>query len=420
MQYICRVGTPDGRVIEEAFDAPDEPSLRVDLGKRGLHLFEVRRRGGLPTLRGGTGGAGEGLRSLGSMGGLRFRRKRIPIQEFLIFNQEMAALLKAGLPLLQALELMLERMPNLNFRSVLTDIRDRVKSGQDLSDAFAAHGTMFPRLYPASLKAGERSGELEQVIRRFIRYTKLVLDAQRRVVSALIYPVVLVCLSVAMIIIMSIFVVPRFLGFFSELDAELPLITRIVLGFSQFANRNWPVILICLIGGILFLRSWNRTESGRVALDRAKLKAPLLGPVLHRFALAEFCRSLGTLLTGGIPLVPAFEIAVTSVGNSHVRARLEPTIQMVREGKPFYEALEQSGMFLGMSIDMIKVGEATGSLDDMLSSVSDFLDEQIETRMQRILSLVEPMMLVFMGIIIAILLISIYLPMFGMLGSAKF
>jgi type IV pilus assembly protein PilC len=412
MQYICRVGTPDGRVIEETFSAPDESALRADLGKRGFHLFEVRRRG-VPGRSGGTGG-------VRGLGGLRFRRKRIPTQEFVIFNQEMAALLKAGLPLLQALELMLERMPDPNFRSVLTDIRDRVKSGEDLSEAFAAHGEMFPRLYPASLKAGERSGELEQVIRRFIRYMKLVLDARRRVVSALIYPAVLVCLSVAMIIVMAIYVVPKFMSFFSELDVDLPMITQIVLALSQFANRNWPVILISVVGGVLFLRSWNRTESGRLALDRVKLKSPLLGPVLHRFALAEFCRSLGTLLTGGIPLVPAFEIAVGSVGNSHVRARLEPTIQMVREGKPFHEALEKSGMFLGMSIDMIKVGEATGSLDDMLGNVSDFMDEQIETRMQRILSLVEPMMLVFMGIIIAILLISIYLPMFSTLGSSKF
>jgi type IV pilus assembly protein PilC len=411
MQYICRVGTPDGRVIEETFTAPDESALRADLGKRGFHLFEVRRRG-VP----GRSGSAPGAR----LQGLRIRRRRVPTQEFVIFNQEMAALLKAGLPLLQALELMLERMPDPNFRAVLTDIRDRVKSGEDLSEAFAAHGEMFPRLYPASLKAGERSGELEQVIRRFIRYMKLVLDARRRVISALIYPAVLVCLSITMIIVMAIYVVPKFMGFFSELDVDLPLITQIVLALSQFANRNWPVILILVVGGVIFLRSWNRTESGRLALDRVKLKAPLLGPVLHRFAIAEFCRSLGTLLTGGIPLVPAFEIAVGSVGNSHVRARLEPTIQMVREGKPFHEALEHSGMFLGMSIDMIKVGEATGSLDDMLGNVSDFMDEQIETRMQRILSLVEPMMLVFMGIIIAILLISIYLPMFSTLGSSKF
>lgn len=407
MQFQCRVGTPDGRVLEEVFTASDESSLRQDLNKRGYHLFEVRRRG--------LGGR-RGL----SLPSASRRRRRIPVQDFMIFNQELAALLKAGLPLLQTLDLMLERMHNQHFRAVLTDVRDRVKSGEDLSEAFAAHGDLFPRLYPSSLKAGERSGELESVIRRFIRYMRLVLDARRRVVSALIYPAVLVVLSITMIAVMAIYVVPKFMGFFSELGADLPLVTRIVLAISSFASDNWVLLVLAVTGGTLALRSWGRTESGRFALDGFKVRLPLMGPVLHRFAQAEFCRSLATLLSGGIPLVPAFEIGVSAVGNAWVRSKLEPTIQMVREGKPFHAALETSEVFTDMAIDMVKVGEATGALDDMLSNVSDFLDEQIETRMQRLLTLVEPMMLVFMGIIIAILLISIYLPMFGMLGSSKF
>jgi type IV pilus assembly protein PilC len=406
MQFICRIGTPDGRVLEEIFSASDETALRSDLGKRGYHLFEVKRQGlapkmGVPTLlRGG-------------------RRGRIPVQEFLVFNQELAALLRAGLPLLQAIDLMLERMKPGTFRSVLTEVRDKVKSGTDLSEAFAEFGDLFPRLYPSSLKAGEKSGDLELVIRRFIRYMKLVLDARRRVFSALTYPVVLVVLSMVMIAVMTIYVVPRFMGFFTELDAELPMITQIVLGVSTFMSRNWVLMLIGLIVAAVGLRSWGRTEPGRLAIDRIKLRIPFLGSVLHRFALAEFCRSLATLLSGGIPLVPSFEIGIASVGNAYVRSKIAPTIQMVREGKPFYAALETSEIFTDMSIDMVKVGEATGSLDEMLNSVSDFLDEQIETRMQRLLSLIEPIMLVFMGLIIAILLISIYLPMYSMLGSSK-
>ena len=406
MQFICRIGTPDGRVLEEIFSASDETALRSDLGKRGYHLFEVKRQGlapkmGVPTLlRGG-------------------RRGRIPVQEFLVFNQELAALLRAGLPLLQAIDLMLERMHPGTFRSVLTEVRDKVKSGTDLSEAFAEYGDLFPRLYPSSLKAGEKSGELEAVIRRFVRYMKLVLDARRRVFSALTYPVVLVVLSMVMIAVMTIYVVPRFMGFFTELDAELPMITQIVLGISTFMSQNWVLMLIGLIVAFFALRSWGRTEPGRLAIDRMKLRIPFLGSVLHRFALAEFCRSLATLLSGGIPLVPSFEIGIASVGNAYVRSKIAPTIQMVREGKPFYAALETSEIFTDMSIDMVKVGEATGSLDEMLNSVSDFLDEQIETRMQRLLSLIEPIMLVFMGLIIAILLISIYLPMYSMLGSSK-
>jgi len=407
MQFMCRVGLPDGRVLEEVFTASDETALRSDLGKRGYHLFEVKRRGMAPAM---------GVPSL-LRGG---RRRRIATQDFVVFNQELASLLKAGLPLLQALELMLERMKNPTFRAVLTEVRDQVKSGTDLSEAFAQHGDLFPRLYPSSLKAGEKSGELESVIRRFVRYMKLVMDARRRVYSALTYPAVLVVLSAGMIAIMTIYVVPRFMGFFTELDADLPMITQVVLGISKFMQANWVLMLIGLIGGVFALRSWGRTEPGRLALDRLKLRLPVLGGILHRFALSEFSRSLSTLLTGGIPLVPSFEIAIASVGNAFVRSRLEPAVQMVREGKPFFAALETSDIFTEMSIDMIKVGEATGSLDEMLTSVSDFLDEQVETRMQRLLSLVEPLMLVFMGIIIAILLISIYLPMYSMLGSSKF
>jgi type IV pilus assembly protein PilC len=407
MQFICRVGTPDGRVLEELITASDETALRSDLGKRGYHLFEAKRQGMAPKM---------GLPAL-LRGG---RRGRIPVQDFLVFNQELAALLKAGLPLLQAIDLMLERLRNPTFRAVLTDVRDQIKSGTDLSEAFALHGDLFPRLYPSSLKAGEKSGELEAVIRRFVRYMKLMLDARRRVISALTYPAVLVVLSITMIAVMTIYVVPRFMSFFNELDADLPMITQIVLGVSNFMSANWVLMLIVLIGGGLGLRAWGRTEPGRLAIDRMKLRVPVLGPVLHRFALSEFCRSLATLLSGGIPLVPSFEIGIASVGNAFVRSRLEPTVQMVREGRAFHAALEESDIFTEMSIDMVKVGEATGSLDEMLSSVSDFLDEQVETRMQRLLSLVEPLMLVFMGLIIAILLISIYLPMYSMLGSSKF
>jgi type IV pilus assembly protein PilC len=412
MQFVCRVGTPDGRVLEEVFTAPDEIALRSDLDKRGYHIFDVRRRGvpGKVSAR----GLARGL-----------RRKRIPDAEFLVFNQELAALLKAGLPLLQTLDLMLERMANQNFKAVLGEIRDRVKSGADLSEAFAEFGDMFPRLYPSSLKAGERSGELEKVIRRFIRYLKLVLEARKRVISALVYPAVLVGLSVAMLVVMAVYVVPKFQVFFQDLNVELPLLTRITLGVSAFLNQrtlflwNWAWAVVALAVGVSALRRAGRTTEGRVAIDAFKLRLPLLGPVLHRFALSEFTRALSTLLSGGIPLVPAFEIAVSAVGNAQVRSKLEPTIQMVREGKAFFAALETSGVMTDMSIDMVKVGEATGALDEMLMSVSDFLDEQVETRMQRLLSLVEPIMLVVMGIIIGLLLVSIYLPMFSMLGQTE-
>lgn len=403
MDFVARVGTPEGRVLERAYQAPDEATLKSELEKQGYHVFAVQR---------------PGIGRL-SMPRLADRRRLLTPQEFLIFNQELAALLRAGLPLLQALDLMLERMAKPRFREVLTDIRDRVRSGEDLSDAFAAHGRHFPRLYPASLKAGERSGELETVLRRFIRYQQLVLDARKRAISALIYPAVLISLSIVMVMILSVHVVPTFREFYASLDAELPALTRVTVGFSVFLRENllW-IAIAAIVGGVAFWR-WKETPAGRLAVDRAKLKLPLAGPVIHLFALSELTRSLSTLLAGGLPLVPSFEIAVQAVGNSAVRQAVEPKIRLVREGKAFHEAIEESGMFPGMAIDMAKVGEATGALDEMLGNVATFFDEQVEVRVQRILSLVEPAMLVFMGVVVAVILLSLYLPMFSAIGQVQ-
>jgi type IV pilus assembly protein PilC len=408
MEYVCRLGTPEGRVVEERHDAVDESSLRRELEHRGFHVFEIRRRG----------------LDLARLPGLRGRRRRVAPRRFLIFNQELAALLRSGLPLLQALDLMLERMEDDAFRPLLGEIRDRVKSGADLSDAFAAYGDVFPRLYAPTLKAGERSGELEAVVRRFIRYQRLMLDARRRAVSALVYPAVLIGLSIAMILVLTFFVVPKFSAFFQGMD-DLPLVTRIVLGVAGFTSKtavlvpNWVWLVAGLVAGVLALRSWARTARGAEALDRAKLRVPIVGEVLHRFSLSEFCRALGTLITGGMPLVPALEIATGAVANASIRAALAPRIQMVREGKPFHAMLDASEVFPAMAIDMVKVGEATGSLDEMLGNVSDLFDEQAETRLQRLLTLVEPVMLVFMGLIIGLLLVSIYLPLFRALGTVS-
>jgi len=291
-----------------------------------------------------------------------------------------------------------------------------VSSGEDLSDAFAAHGEMFPRLYPASLKAGERSGELEQVIRRFIRYQKLVLDARKRAVSALIYPAILISLSIVMLLVLTVYVVPSFTRFYEGLDAELPLLTRVVVGISHFLRGSGWIFGVGLVVGAVALRRWARTPAGRLAVDRFKLRLPLLGPVAHLFALSEFCRSLATLLSGGIPLVQALDIATEAVGNASVRGAIEPEIRRVREGESFHAAIEGSGVFPSMAVDMAKVGEATGALDEMLSNISDFFDEKVELQLQRILALVEPAMLVFMGMVVAMILLSLYLPMFGALG----
>jgi len=404
VQFVCRVGTADGRVLTQVQEGGNEATLRRELERQGLHVFEIRPRGFSLSF---------------SLPGSKSRRKPLKGQDFLAFNQELAALLRAGLPLLQSLDLMLERQDDPNFRDILTEVRDQVKSGTELSEAFAGFGPLFPSLYASTLKAGERSGELEQVLRRFIRYQQLVLDAQKKLVSALVYPAVLIGLSLVMILVLAIYVVPNFQNFYAELDAELPAITQATLAISFFLRDNFLWLAGGTALGVVALGYWRQTPKGRVTLDRWRLQIPLVGVIFHQFALAEFCRSLSTLLTGGIPLLSALDTAIEAVANAFVSHRLTPAIDDVRQGESFYAALEKTGVVPSMAIDMVKVGESTGMLDEMLSNVADYLDDQVEMRTQRLLSLLEPILMIIMGGLVSLLLISIYLPMFSALQQIR-
>ncbi|MEL7060480.1 MAG: type II secretion system F family protein [Acidobacteriota bacterium] len=401
MQFVCRYGLPDGRVLQDVQTGADASAVRRELERRGLHVFEVRPRG----VRLDVGAA------------LGRRRRKLPMQKFLAFNQEMAALLRAGLPLLQALDLMLERMEDPVLSDVLGAVRDDVRSGAELSEAFAKHGDLFPPIYAAMLKAGERSGELEAVLRRFLTYLKLLLDARSKVTSALVYPAALVVLSTVMLMVMAVYVVPAFSRFYADLDAELPQLTQITLAISFWLRDNFLWLAIGVIVGQWALGRWKRTPTGRRFFDRLILRVPIFGGIVHLFALSQFCRSSATLVAGGIPLVPAMETAMQAVTNTSISDRVLPALDEVRQGKPLNVSLEETNVFPALAIDMIKVGEATGALDEMLTSVADYFDEHIATRVERVLALVEPVMLVFMGCLIGVLLVSIYLPMFSAIGQ---
>lgn len=404
MQFFCRLGTPEGQIVEEVFEAENESSLRQELTRKGYRLFEVRRKGVVGLLR---------------LPALAQRRQRIGPRELLVFNQELAALLRSGLPILQALNLMHGRQRDPVFRQILGQICEQVKSGEDLSTAVAGFGDRFPPLYAATLKAGERSGEMEHVVRRFVRYLGLVLETRKRVISALVYPSALVGLSLTLIAVMTVFVLPKFTDFFSSLSVDLPIVTRLTMGVSLFVKENLAPIAVVAVALGIGLSHAGRTERGRTALARLALKLPFLGGIFHRMALSEFCRSLATLLSGGIPLVSSLEVAVRAVGNRHLRGQLAPVTQSVREGRSLAATLQDTQAASEIVVDMVEVGEATGSLDTMLADVSDFLDEEVETQLQRVLSLLEPVMLVLMGIIIATLLISVYLPLFSLLGQVQ-
>lgn len=399
-QFSVRAGWPDGSVAEEAILAQDARAARSEVERRGGHVFDVRRQG-LAIAR----GAG--------------RRGRVKMADFLVFNQEMIALLKAGLPVVHSLEILLERQESPVLRRVLGEIRDEVNSGSSLSEAFAAQGNLFPRLYWTSLKAGEKSGEIESVLRRYQKYQKTLMGLTRKVISTLVYPAILIVLAVVLITILMTFVIPRFSMLFEDFGGELPILTLIVIRTAAFLRQN----VVWIFGGIVvvgfLLSRWLRTNVGREWRDAAALKVPVVGGIFRRFAITQFTRSLSTLLGGGTPLVPSLENAADAIGNRFISHRVRDVVPRVREGGELWRALETTGIFTNLTIEMIKVGESSGALEEMLASVSEFYDEEIDVLLARVISFVEPVILVIMGAVIATILLSVYLPIFRIMSQIK-
>jgi type IV pilus assembly protein PilC len=287
-----------------------------------------------------------------------------------------------------------------------------VRAGASLSEAFEAHGGLFPGVYTASLLAGEKSGGLEQVLRRYVAYVKVVGAVKRRTLSALIYPVILLLLSMIVVSIIVVRVVPAFAGFYATFDRELPLATRLIVRFSEIVAGVWPLILLGAFAVGLAVWSWSRAESNRTRLHRWLIGIPSIGAVALRFATSQLARTLATLLGGGIPLVSAIGVAARAIGNRWLASELEVVGQRVREGESMASAMLARGVFPDVAVKMVEVGESTGALQDMLNSLADFYDEEIETTLTRFVALVEPLMLVIMGLIIATLLLALYLPVF--------
>jgi type IV pilus assembly protein PilC len=395
MQFRCRLASPNGEITEGVYVAENENQLRHDLEEKGLFVLSLQTKGALA--------------------GVPFAlptRASIPSRDFLIFNQELATLLKAGMPLVQSLDLLKRRVAAPAFRQVLDDVHERVRGGSALSDAFSAHAKLFPSVYIASLVAGERSGNLDAVLRRFVEYTKIVTTMKRKTVSALVYPAILIGLALILVSIIVLKVIPAFSGFYESFGAQLPLVTRIIVAISEFVRGQMVLIVIALVGGTLGTIVWVRQPGQQARFDRAILRVPVLGEVARKFATSQMARTLATLIGGGLPLVNALDIAARSVGNQFIAKELEVVGVRVREGVSFAGALEARHVFPEVAVKMAEVGESTGALQEMLNTVADFYDEEIATIMERFVTLVEPVLLVAMGIVIAGLLLALYMPLF--------
>ena len=395
MEFRCRLGTAGGEIIEGVYVADSESRLRRELEEKGLFVLSLQRRGGLPGLARGAG-----------------KRRRIGRQEFLVFNQELATLLKAGMPLVQSLDILRQRVANPTFKAVLDGVYDQVKSGTGLSDAFGAHGDMFPAVYSASLMAGERSGNLDAVIRRYVAYEKVIGAVKRRTISALIYPLILTVLMLGLIGIIVLRVVPSFSAFYENFDRELPLSTRLIVGVSDFIVANIWFIVLAVVGTVAGVMLWVKQPGQKARLDRMMLELPWAGNTVRKFSTAQMARTLGTLLGGGIPLVNALEIVTRSMSNRFLAEELDEITHRVREGESFAAAMLARGVFPDVAVKMVEVGEQTGALQEMLNSLADFYDEEIDTEVARFITIIEPVLLVVMGLVIALVVIALYLPLF--------
>ena len=395
MEFRCRLGTAGGEIIEGVYVADSEAHLRRELEDKGLFVLSLQRRGVLP---------GVGL-SRGS-------RRRIGRQELLVFNQELATLIKAGMPLVQSLDILRQRVSNPTFKAVLDGVYEKVKAGAALSDAFGEHPDLFPAVYSASLMAGERAGNLDEVIRRYVAYEKVIGAVKRRTISALIYPAILVTMMLILIGIIVLRVVPAFSEFYSNFGRQLPLSTRIIIGISNFAVGNLPFIVIGLIAGGIALSSWWKQPGQRTRVDRMLLELPWAGATVRKFSTAQLARTLATLLGGGIPLVNALEISGRAMSNRYLAFQLADVTRRVREGESFAAGLRERAVFADVAVKMVEVGESTGALQEMLNSLAEFYDEEIETEVQRFITLIEPVILVVMGAVIALVVLALYMPLF--------
>jgi len=395
MEFRCRLASPSGQIIEGVYSADTEARLRYELEEKGLFVLSLQPKGAV---------AGVSLRLP--------QQQRVPSREFLIFNQELATLLKAGMPLVQSLDLLKRRVESVRFRAVLEDVHEKVRSGTALSDAFAAHGDLFPSVYVASLLAGERSGSLDTVLRRYVDYARIVATLKRKTISALVYPAILVSLALGLVGLIILKVVPAFSDFYASFGAELPFVTRMIVRVSEFIRGQFVLILIVVGAGIVMALAWWRRPANKARFDHLLLRVPMVGPIAAKFATSQMARTLATLLGGGLPLVNSLDIAAKSIGNHYMARQLDVVNARVREGESFAAALDARRVFPEVAVKMAEVGESTGALQEMLNTVADFFDEEIGTNMERFVTLVEPALLVIMGLVIAGLLLALYMPLF--------
>jgi type IV pilus assembly protein PilC len=392
-EFIIKLADERGRVQEQTHAAATAEELRARFTQAGYLVYSVKARS-----------------SLG-----RQTKKKIKLDLFLVFNQQFLTLIRAGLPILSSLDLLAKRQKDPAFRAQLEDVSGRVKTGESISSAFEAQGTV-PLVYTTTLLAGERSGNLEEVLQRYLDFQRVSLTFRKKLKASLIYPAFLVVMVIGLFVFLITFVVPRFASLYDQLGTKLPAMTLALLALGQYVQHDGLFVAPVLVAiGWLVVR-WSKSEAGGDFLDKVRVKTPVLGSVWLKYQVGLFSRTLATLLTGGLPLVPSLETAARSIESRQIAKAVYISVETVREGKGLSASLEKTGVFPELSIEMIEVGESTGALPQMLNSVAEFFEEDVQTSLAAIMSLIEPVILIGMGLVVVTVLIALYLPIFSLNG----
>jgi len=393
-EFLIRMADERGHVQEQVQTAASAEELRARFTHAGYHVFSVKTRNGLG-----------------------MNRRKVKLEPFLIFNQQFLTLIRAGLPILGSLEMLGKIQKNAAFAAQIADVCTRVKTGEALSGAFEAqHG--IPIMYTTTLLAGERSGNLQEVMERYVSFQKVSLSLRKKLIGSLIYPGVLLTLVFGLMAFMFTVVVPQFAVLYDQMGNQLPTMTMALLNFGKWLQHNIVYLLLGFLAAGFGLYRYASTEGGRDRMDGIRIKMPVFGKIWQKYQVALFSRTLSTLLTGGLPLIPSLETAARSIGSRRIAKAVMSSITTVREGKTLADSLAKTGVFPSLATEMVTVGEQTGALPQMLNSVAEFFEEDVASALAAALALIEPAILILMGIVVVIILISLYLPIFS-LGSAS-
>jgi type IV pilus assembly protein PilC len=396
-EFLIKMADERGHVLQQVENGVSEQEIKDRFAQQGFMVYSVKSRKGLLSLGGGVS------------------KKPIKADTFIVFNQQFLTLIKAGLPIIKSLNILGKRQKNPHFKAVLENVQERVKSGELLSEAFEAQG-VTSKIYTTTLLAGERSGNLEEVLGRFIAFQRISISFRKKLISSLWYPGLLLCALSVMLTFLMTYVVPQFADLYSTLNAKLPAITLFMLSIGRIIQHYYLLILAAILATGISVTLWVRSESGSKFLDALRYKLPLFGQIWMKYQIAMFSRTLSTLLSGGLPLVPSLETASHSINSFKISSSVAHASKRVREGRALSYSLEETQFFPDLAIEMVEVGESTGALPAMLNSVAEFYEEDVQNSLTTAMQLIEPVILIFMGITVAFVLLSLYLPIFS-LGS---